>query len=34
MRQLHDRMAQDLVPRNISPASRWRVFREAVILWG
>jgi hypothetical protein len=34
MGPLHDRMAQDLVLRNVTPASRWRVFREAVILCG
>jgi hypothetical protein len=34
MGQLHDRMAQDLLLRNFSPATRWRVFREAVILCG
>jgi hypothetical protein len=34
MGQLHDRMAQDLVLRNFSPTTRWRVFREAVILCG
>jgi hypothetical protein len=32
MRRLHDRMAQDLVMRNFSPAVRWRALREAVIL--
>jgi hypothetical protein len=34
MGRLHDRMAQDLVLRNFSPATRWRALREAVILWG
>jgi hypothetical protein len=34
MEQLHDRMAQDPVLRNFIPATRWRVFREAVILCG
>jgi hypothetical protein len=32
MGQLHDRMAQDLVLHNFSPATRWRALREAVIL--
>jgi hypothetical protein len=32
--QLHDRMAQDLVLRNFSPATCWRVLREVVILCG
>jgi hypothetical protein len=34
MGQLHDRTAQDIVMRNFSPATRWRVIREAVILCG
>jgi hypothetical protein len=34
MGQLHDRMAQDLVVRNFSPATRWRAIRAAVILCG
>ena len=34
MGQLHDRMAQDLVLRNFGPATRWRAFREVVILCG
>jgi hypothetical protein len=34
MGQLHDRMAQDLVLRNFSPATRWRTLREAIILCG
>jgi hypothetical protein len=34
MRQRHDRMAQDFVLRNFSPATRWRALREAVILCG
>jgi hypothetical protein len=34
MGQLHDRMAQDLVLRNFSPATRWRDLGEAVILRG
>jgi hypothetical protein len=34
MGHLHDRMAQDLVLRDVSPATRWRALREAVILCG
>ena len=34
MRQRHDRMAQDFVLRNFSPATRWRALREAAILCG
>ena len=34
MGQLHDRMAQDLVLRNFSPATRWRALREVGILRG
>jgi hypothetical protein len=34
MGRLHDRMAQDLVLRKLSLATRWRALREAVILWG
>jgi hypothetical protein len=34
MGQLHNCMAQDLVLRDFSPATRWRVLREAVILCG
>jgi hypothetical protein len=34
MGHLHDRMAPDLVLRNFSPATRWRVLREAVIVFG
>jgi hypothetical protein len=34
MGQLHAHMAQDLVLRNFSSATRWRGLREAVILCG
>jgi hypothetical protein len=34
MRQLHDRMAQDIVLRYFSPATRWRAVRKAAILCG
>jgi hypothetical protein len=34
MGQLLDRMAQDLVLRHFSPATRWRALREAVALCG
>jgi hypothetical protein len=34
MGHLYDRMAQDIVLHNFSPATRWRSLREAVILCG
>jgi hypothetical protein len=34
MGQLRGRMAQDLVLRNFSRATRWRALREGVILCG
>jgi hypothetical protein len=34
MGQLHDRMAQHVVVRSFSPATRWRALREVVILCG
>jgi hypothetical protein len=34
MGQRPDRMAQDLVLPNFSPATRWRALREVVILCG
>jgi hypothetical protein len=34
MGQRHDRMAQDFVLRNFSPATRWRAIPEEVILCG
>jgi hypothetical protein len=34
MGPLHARMAKDLVLRNFSPDTRWRVLREAGIICG